>query len=158
MKPANAYARTFQWGMRHDETYVFPLGGKRWLAAARSDAVDLFHSDDDGATWQGPQRVTERYELNAHLARLKDGRLLLSYGNRVQGQFGVLAKLSTDEGKTWGEPLRLADSLAHDCGYPSSIQRPDGTIVTAYYTASAAQHTRYHMGVVLWRAPSKEGQ
>lgn len=140
-------------GPKHNETSLFHLGGKRWMAAARVDAVELFRSEDDGATWQGPQRVTGRNEINAHLMRLKDGRLLLSYGNRVKGQYGVLAKLSSDEGKSWSEPLRLADTLTTDCGYPSSVERPDGAIVTAYYASGVAQHHRYHMGVTIWKPP-----
>ena len=124
------------------------------MAAARRGAVELFRSDDDGETWQGPQRVTEKKELNGHLTRLKDGRLLLSYGNRIEGKYGVLAKVSSDEGKTWSAPIRLADTTTWDCGYPSSVQRPDGTIVTAYYSASSSSHSRYHMGVVLWTAPA----
>jgi hypothetical protein len=142
-------------GEKHNETSLLRLGGKRWLAAARIDAIELFRSDDDGATWQGPQRVTERSEVNAHLARLKDGRLLLTYGNRVKGQFGVLAKLSGDEGASWGEPLRLAHSLEADCGYPSSVQRTDGKIVTAYYAKAAENHSRYHMGAAIWEPPAK---
>lgn len=140
-------------GVKHNETSLFHLGGKRWLAAARVDAVELFRSDDDGATWQGPQRVTARNEINAHLLRLKDGRLLLTYGNRVKDQFGVLAKLSSDEGATWSEPLRLAHTLNTDCGYPSSVQRADGKIVTAYYAKGVMNHDRYHMGVAIWEAP-----
>ena len=139
-------------GEKHNETSILHLGGKRWLAAARIDAVELFRSDDDGATWQGPQRVTERNEINAHLLRLKDGRLLLSYGNRLKDQFGVLAKLSSDEGKTWSDPIRLAHTLESDCGYPSSVQRADGKIVTAYYAKAVANHGRYHMGVAIWAA------
>jgi len=142
-------------GEKHNETSLLHFGGKRWLAAARIDAVELFRSDDDGATWQGPQRVTARNEINAHLARLKDGRLLLTYGNRVKGQFGVLAKLSGDEGKTWSEPIRLANSLESDCGYPSSVQRSDGKIVTAFYAKRAENHERYHMGVAIWEPPAK---
>lgn len=139
----------------YNETSILHLGGTRWLAAARLDSTDLFRSDDNGATWKGPQRVTEPKEINAHLARLKDGRLLLSYGNRVKGQFGVLAKLSGDEGKTWSEPLRLAHTLSGDCGYPSSVQRADGKIVTAYYAKSAENHHRYHMGVAIWESPAR---
>lgn len=137
-------------GAKHNETSILHLGGKRWLAAARIDAVELFRSDDDGATWLDPQRVTARNEINAHLLRLKDGRLLLSYGNRVKNQFGVLAKLSSDDGKTWGEPIRLAHALSADCGYPSSVQRADGKVVTAYYAKGVTNHERYHMGVAVW--------
>jgi hypothetical protein len=142
-------------GPKHNETALLPLGGKRWLAAARIDAVELFRSNDDGATWEGPQRVTGRNEINAHLLRLKDGRLLLAYGNRVAGQFGVLARLSSDEGQSWSSPLRLAESLESDCGYPSSVERDDGKIVTAWYAKRAKNHERYHMGVAVWQVPVK---
>ena len=142
-------------GPKHNETTVFPLGGKQWLAAARIDAVELFRSEDDGATWQGPQRVTGRNEINGHLTRLADGRLLLSYGNRVKDRYGVLAKLSDDEGRTWGPPIRIAHTLESDCGYPSSVQRADGKIITAYYAKRVENHERYQMGVAIWDAPAK---
>jgi BNR repeat-like domain len=143
-------------GPRHNETSLFHAGGTRWLAAARIDAVELFDSEDDGLTWNGPQRVTERNEINAHLARLDDGQLLLSYGNRIKGEYGVLAKLSGDEGKTWTEPIRLAKTLNSDCGYPSSVQRNDGMIVTAWYAQQSEDCDHYHMGVVIWDAATVE--
>ena len=142
-------------GEKHNETSLLHLGGKRWLAAARIDAVELFRSEDDGVTWQGPQRVTARNEINAHLLRLADGRLLLTYGNRIKDQYGVLAKLSSDEGATWGDPVRLVHTLNTDCGYPSSVQRPDGKVVTAWYAKGVLNHDRYHMGVAIWDAPGK---
>lgn len=144
-------------GPVHNETTLLRLEGQKWLAAARStSALDLFTSADDGVTWQGPQRVTEKKQYPAHLLRLTDGRLLMAYGNRAPGQFGVMAKLSTDEGRTWGEPIRLAKTLIWDGGYPSSVQRPDGKIVTAYYTKQAENHERYHMAVAIWELPVKE--
>ena len=88
--------------------------------------------------------------------RLADGRLLLSYGCRVKDRYGVLAKLSSDEGKTWGPPIRLVKSLESDCGYPSSVQRADGRIVTAYYAKRVENHERYHMGTAVWEAPPLE--
>ena len=51
--------------------------------------------------------------------------------------------------------MRLVDSLEQDCGYPSSVQRADGKIVTAYYAKRVLNHERYHMGVALWEAPAK---
>lgn len=142
-------------GPRHNETSLFHAGGKRWLAAARIDAVELFASDDDGLTWTGPQRVTERNEINGHLTRLQGGGLLLSYGNRIKGQYGVLAKISRDEGKTWSAPVRLVHVINGDCGYPSSVQRSDGKIVTAYYAKQSKLCDHYHMGVVIWDIPGE---
>jgi hypothetical protein len=150
-----SWRRTSVIGPKHNETHFIRLGEKSWLAAARIDAVELFRSDDDGLTWTGPQRVTGRNEINGHLLRLDDGRLLLSYGNRVAGQFGVMARLSSDEGQTWSEPLRLAETNNSDCGYPSSVQLADGRILTAYYAKGSADYDGYFMGVALWRPSAK---
>lgn len=144
-------------GATHNETDLFPLGGDRWLAAARTTQMDLISSGDNGVTWAEPVSVTERNEINGQLSRLADGRLLLSYGVRVDARRGVLAKLSGDEGKTWSEPLRLAHSAdGADCGYPSSVQLADGSIVTAWYSKDSPLHKGYHLGVTKWRAPAVE--
>ena len=141
----------------HNETAIFHLGSGKWLAAARTidnQRLDLIRSEDDGKTWIAAGPLSTAAQIPAHFASLKDGRLLLTYGNRIKGQFGVLAKLSNDEGKTWSEPLALVnDLLSGDCGYPSSVQLPDGKMLTAYYTNSAPNHRRYHMGTVIWEAP-----
>jgi hypothetical protein len=150
-------------GPRHNETDLFPLGKKKWLAAARFEhhAVDLFSSDDDGATWQGPRRVTSigdgksAGEVNGHLNRLQDGRILLSYGVRTAGKQGVCAKVSGDGGRTWTAPMRIARCTG-DCGYPSSVQLPSGSIVTAWYAARSPLHDGYHMGATVWEAPAPE--
>ena len=44
--------------------------------------------------------------------------------------------VSHDEGRTWDRDHKLflvGDCSTTDCGYPSSVQRDDGTIVTVYY-------------------------
>lgn len=144
-------------GPVHNETSLFYLGGEKWLAAARREYVELFRSDDDGQTWKSLGPVTERNEINGHLQKLADGRLLLTFGRRIRGRYGVAMRLSGDEGRTWTAAKTLVgDLLSGDCGYPSSVQRADGTIVTAYYASGAAAHQRYHMGVVLWNSPPEE--
>ena len=74
-------------------------------------------------------------------------------GIRIAGRHGVCAKLSSDDGKTWSGPVRLAQSLSPDCGYPSSVQLDNGNIVTAYYSRQAPEYAGYHMGVAVWTAP-----
>lgn len=141
----------------HNETALFFLGGKKWIAASRRSqlAVDLYFSDDDGNTWRRGTDLNATDEGPAHFLRLKDGRLLLSTGNRNPGQYGVLARLSSDDGNTWTSPLTVvSDAMSSDCGYPSSVERPDGKIVTVYYARSVPDHQRYHMGVVLWSPPA----
>ena len=74
--------------------------------------------------------------------------MLLTYGNRREPK-GVDVRLSSDEGATWSEPIRVVHFIG-DGGYPSSVQLPDGQVLTAYYARAIEGHDRYHMGVVIW--------
>lgn len=148
------WQRTGVIGAKSNETTLLHLGGKRWMAASRYTTMEIYLSEDDGATWSGPQVATAKNEINGHLLRLKDGRILMAYGSRVKDQYGVLAKITSDEGKTWTEPVRVAHTLMSDCGYPSTVQRADGKLVTAWYSKASENHQRYHMGVAIWDVPS----
>jgi len=131
-----------------NETALVHLGGGKWLAAARVSELQLYASDDDAKTWQPRGALTEASQHPGHFFRLRDGGILLSYGNRTANR-GVDVRVSRDEGKTWSEPWRVVDWQG-DGGYPSSVQLPGGEIVTAYYAAKIEGHPAYHMGAVLW--------
>lgn len=89
-------------------------------------------SSDGGATWSEPHSIGV-WGLPSHLLRLKDGRLLMSYGYR-RPPFGNQARLSSDEGMTWSDPLTIsADGHSGDLGYPSTVQLNDQTLVTVWY-------------------------
>ncbi len=140
----------------HNETAYFHVGGGKWIAAARrwkqGQAMDLFNSDDDGKTWKMTGWLTEANQHPAHITRLKNGDLLLTFGNRQKGANGVAVKISKDNGQTWGETqLIVGDLASSDCGYPASTQLADGSIMTVYYANANAVHQRYHMGTVIWR-------
>ena len=65
--------------------------------------------------------------------RLKNGRLLTSYGYRRK-PFGNQARISDDHGKTWSDPITISrDGTNGDLGYPSSVELTDGTMLTAWY-------------------------
>ena len=130
------------------EPALFHLGKGKWLTAARLDGLDLYTSDDDAKTWTHQQKLTGPQQHPGHFSRLKDGRVLVTYGNRLDPK-GVDVRFSDDEGTTWSEPFRVVD-FQSDGGYPSSVQLPDGQVLTAYYARQIAGHNRYHMGVVVW--------
>jgi hypothetical protein len=140
----------------YNEADLLCIDGKRWLAACRTvkDAhLELFASEDGGQHWIGRGPLTLSGQHPAHLLSLEGGRILLVYGIRNRGLYGVGARLSADEGQTWSAPRLLVDlEDAADGGYPSSVQLKDGIIVTAYYANRIRAHRRYHMGVVYWRA------
>jgi hypothetical protein len=85
---------------------------------------------------------------SAHLLKLSDGRILLTYGKRADADRGIDARISADGGRTWGAPQRLVALENRDCGYPDAIEFPGGRVLLAYYVDGIAEHQRYHMGVV----------
>lgn len=138
------------------EPAIFHLGQGRWLAAARLDGLTLYTSDDDAKTWTLRKKLTGRQQHPGHFTRLKNGRLLLSYGNRLVPK-GIDVRFSDDEGMTWSKPLRVAD-FEGDGGYPSSFQRPDGQVVTAFYARKTEAHDGYQMAVAIWDPGSTKNE
>ncbi len=69
-----------------------------------------------------------------------------------------LVFITADEGKTWTQPTRLVTTLSADCGYPSTVQRADGKLVTAWYSKASEDHNRYQMGVAVWDVPRLLGR
>ena len=130
------------------EPAIFHLGDGKWLAAARYDGLNLYTSEDDAKTWALREQFSGRQQHPGHFTRLKDNRILATYGNRLSPK-GIDIRLSKDEGMTWSVALRLAD-FEGDGGYPSSVQRPDGKVVTAYYARKTKVHNGYQMTVVIW--------
>ena len=107
-------------------------------------------SADGGRTWTEPKPVGLD-GFPPHLLRLADGTLLSAYGRR-HGERGEYACLSDDQGRTWdvANEIKLAGHWSGDIGYPSSVQRPDGAILTAYYQSEREGEPPCLMGT-LWR-------
>ena len=133
------------------------LDGQRLLTTVRvhedkSNRIDAYLSSDDGATWQPQGSIAETGEFNGNppmLFRLRDGRLCLTYGYRAQ-PYSIRARLSSDNGKTWGEVITLRDGgAAWDVGYTRSVQRRDGKIVTVYYF-NDSPHTERFIAATIW--------
>lgn len=79
-----------------NETAILHLGKGNWIAASREESdchLELMISSDDARTWEKRGALTKPGQVPGHLLRLRDGRILLSYGNRIEGECGVEAKL-----------------------------------------------------------------
>ena len=127
----------------------------RERAEAERYFIELFASDDRGASWlylNEPVSNTGQGGNPPAMIRLQDGRIALTYGYR-DAPFGLRARLSADGGLTWGREIVLRqDGGNHDLGYPRTTQRPDGTIITAYYYNDDPQGERY-IAATLWEPP-----
>ena len=89
-------------------------------------------STDGGRTWTMPHSIGV-WGLPSFLMRLRDGRLLMSYGHRRK-PFGNQARVSEDSGKTWSEAITISgDGASGDLGYPSTVQLDDDSLVTVWY-------------------------
>jgi len=117
--------------------------------------IDLYRSEDTGKTWTYLNRPAETGEGNpAAMIRLRDGRIALTYGVRAN-PFGIRARLSSDSGVLWGPEIVLRDDGAgRDLGYPRTVQRPDGKIVTVYYYQDGVSPERY-IAATLWDPPKE---
>jgi Neuraminidase (sialidase) len=136
---------------KHCESAILHLGAGKWLTVSRRFGIldlDIFTSEDDALTWQHATTLDIKPVSSAHLAKLSDGRVLLTYGNRTPGSYGIEARTTADSGKTWSKPQNLVALDKSDCGYPDAIELAGGRIVIAYYTSGISQHQRYHMGVL----------
>ena len=151
-----------------DEVSFLQTGEKRILASMRSvdrsedlygfpGGIHLTESFDNGKTWSKPRRVTFHREHPANLIQLPDGRIIMTHGERNR-PMGIQAMISHDGGKTWSRKDKLAlawKSPNWDTGYPSSLLRRDGKILTVYYQVenldNAPQSTS--CSALIWQPP-----
>ncbi|HCN77224.1 MAG TPA: hypothetical protein DIT13_08540, partial [Verrucomicrobiales bacterium] len=121
---------------RHVEAAMVHLGGGRWLAASRRFEfldLEIFASEDDAFSWKPVALLEVNPVSSAHLLRLRDGRLLMSYGHR-RPPFGNQARISADHGRTWSEAMIISgDGAGGDLGYPSTVELADGSLLTVWY-------------------------
>lgn len=138
-----------------NETCFYPITSEHLLAASRSFVdghLDCFKSFDSGRSWQSslPQ-LTGPGQAPGHIQRLQSGILLLTYGVRASGLYGIGARMSEDNGENWNRPCLIASlEDAYDGGYPSTLELENGTLVTAYYSGPNKIHHRYHMKTLHW--------
>lgn len=123
-------------------------GPRRWMGA--------FRSWDNGSTWtETTDPVPDLGTGNPpSLVRLADGRLCITYGYR-QEPFGIRARISEDGGHTWGEAIILRDDgLGTDLGYPRTVQRADGKLVTTYYFCDPETGPERYIAATIWTPPA----
>ena len=142
---SNDDGRTWQWlrtlptrpgdnPERHPELHAIEAAHGRLLAPVRNHNLAnereslQSESSDGGKSWSIPRPIGV-WGLPSHLLRLRDGRLLMTYSYRRPPR-GNHARLSTDHGRTWSNPFVLSDDGAGDLGYPSTVELPNGQLLT----------------------------
>jgi len=144
-------------GEHYNETGIARLRDGRLLAALRSEKgghLAVTESADQGRTWSNPVQVTRDSEHPADLIQLRDGRVLMVFGERNAPR-GVHAMISPD-GRKWdnSKSIVLADDAPNgDCGYPSSVEAAKGRVVTLYYQVDDSKNTPASASAraILWK-------
>ena len=109
------YQTTFRFGGHrwfYPRGYLLPSGRMLCVMRCQRDPTgimwtEVFASDDAGRTWQFLSRVND-FGSPGSLVQLPDGRLVMVYGYRLMPA-GIRAKVSEDEGETWGPELIVRD-------------------------------------------------
>ena len=123
------------------EPHVVELPSGRLLGAIRAQGqgvdfgftVYLCTSDDGGKTWTMP-KPTGICGSPPHLMLHSSGAVILTYACRSRDVgYGQKCKLIYDGGETWSEEYLLAEAKDGDQGYPSTVELPDGSLITVYY-------------------------
>jgi hypothetical protein len=122
----------------YHELHAVEAGNGRLIVHVRNhnkaNAGETLQSEstDGGKSWSEPRAIGV-WGLPSFLLRLKDGRLLITYGHR-RPPLGNQARLSDDQGRTWSEPLVISDDgISADLGYPSTVELGDGSLLTVWY-------------------------
>ena len=132
-------------------------GGSRLYSIIRrregqASSLEGYRSDDGGTTWRvtGVVAADTGRGNPASLVRLADGRLCCTYGFRAE-PFGIRVVVSADDGATWSAPRAIHEGAADwDLGYPRSVVRSDGSVVSIYYFNDAAGPERY-IAATIWK-------
>jgi|SRR5688572_5087642 len=100
-------------------------------------------SADKGETWSPLKKTEMPAAATSHnLLRLRDGRLLLTHNpTKPPLRTELTARISDDEGATWGQPVEITrvepardneDVYSRQVTYPSAVQLPDGHVVVVW--------------------------
>lgn len=134
------YQSTFRFGGHrwfYPRGYLLPSGRMLCVLRCQRDPrgimwTEVFSSDDAGRTWKFLSRVND-FGSPGSLVQLPDGRLVMVYGYRLMPA-GIRAKVSEDEGRTWGPELIVRDDGGSwDLGYPNAWVTDDGKVGVIYY-------------------------
>lgn len=158
--PASVKAGGIDYRMAYSEPHFVQTPSGRIVTYIRAHAVHpgygrretgylwLSYSDDLGETWTTPRR-TDLIGYPPHACRLRDGRVLLTYGYRWH-PFGQRARLSDDgvDFTKYPEIVMRADAPDDDLGYPSTIELDDGRLLTVYYQKAPGSAKPSLMGTI----------
>lgn len=136
----------------------------------------LAESADGGCSWSPPREVNLAPHAGANptseILRLADGRLMLSYESwkewdEVEGKQSANVRFSSDDGKTWSEPVCMAhdpDGRLYYWDNHVTCQPLSGELLAAFWTHDSANGVDVPIHLArgtpdgrLWETPQSTG-
>lgn len=161
--PSGNYARIIQ------------LQGGRLMAVAESGGgISVAYSENGGSSWTSPQLIMRSATLVPYAVpdaiQLTDGTIVVGFNPRPSApysddrKFGIRVTRSTDNGKTWSDPIFVYDAqstFSDGCWEPSFLELPSGELQCYFANENNFQTSneqeismsRSFDGGVTWNAP-----
>jgi len=122
-------------GRAYYEANILMLPGGELLAMNRTEPEPWMwqcRSTDGGYTWSEPTNSGMQGDVG-ELLLLDGGNIMCAYRSQAPHTSDTRASISRDNGQSWTDEIVL-DPNGGDRGYTSSIQFPDGRILTVNYS------------------------
>ncbi|MDW7655929.1 MAG: sialidase family protein [Bacillota bacterium] len=121
--------------------------------------IDAYATVDHGIHWAFHAKIGETGAHNGNppaLIQLRDKRLCCVFGNRDHGL--ILAKYSSDKGRSWLRTQMVRDDMLSingypDIGYPRLFQRTDNRLVAVYFWCSP-EKPQTHIAATIFDPPA----
>lgn len=116
-----------------------------------------FYSDDDGKTWHESEKkvpLPKRGALEPSITQLADGSLLMAVRTQLGGPY--LAR-STDEGKTWSEPVFSGLEGGESCTALRRVPGSDDVVLIWNHSRYDTTHRHFGLRTPLNSAVSGDG-
>ena len=138
------------------EPYLCQMPNGDLLAAIRyknGDLHDIYlcRSTDGGKTFS--EAKAQNWDgFPPHIFVTSKGVVVLSYGHRHKPERGIRARLSYDNGHSFGEEIILRnDGLDWDLGYPTTTENENGELITVYYMKDVAKKDENRIQYTIWK-------
>lgn len=139
-----------------NEPNAIVLKNGKMIVAVRSESGGIYiaESIDGGVTFSNKRALlSAAISTPPHLMQMTDGTLVLSYGYRSE-PYNIRAIVSKDNGESWSNEIELTSGgVDWDFGYPSTIERGNGELLTVYYQKLSADKKNTALKEVIWTIP-----
>lgn len=139
-----------------NEPNAIVLKNGKMIVAVRSESGGIYiaESINGGVTFSNKRTLLPAaISTPPHLMQMTDGTLVLSYGYRSE-PFNIRAIVSKDNGESWSNEIELTSGgVDWDFGYPATIERGNGELLTVYYQKLSADKKNTSLKEVIWTIP-----